>query len=478
MAIGRLKMKVGGAGKAGPHAAYIFREGRYARDQTLERLDAVEAGNMPAWAQADPVAFWRAADEYERANGTTYREMEIALPRELAVEDWVALVRAFVAQEVGNAHAYQWAIHTPVRSSDGGEQPHVHLMFSERQVDGIERGPDEYFKRANSKAPERGGAKKGYGPRAGERLSREERAEHLKALRGRWEEMANDHLARAGRDERIDMRSYADRGIEVAPAARLLPSEWRDGEQRGNVIAFRRATAELVQADVAARAVVPADRDAQIIDLSRARAERLEKARADRALMQGAAQAGRERDKPAPGTPTVPAPQLPSSEVIVQRWTAEHQRQLVLVQAKARRVMGKAQDMGDRHHAVRQAHARQQPLPPSGLLAPLRRSSYETARSAWEATARVLQRRAQQLAKRVKALGDYLQPITRNTPQHPGARLAAKQAARERPDLARAVNEVLRQRRLEEAERAAKEREKIKEQRERERGRNDRGRGR
>ena len=35
MAIGRLSMKVGKAGKAGPHAAYIAREGQYA--SRLER---------------------------------------------------------------------------------------------------------------------------------------------------------------------------------------------------------------------------------------------------------------------------------------------------------------------------------------------------------------------------------------------------------------------------------------------------------
>jgi hypothetical protein len=504
VAIGRLKMKVGGAGNAGPHAAYIFREGRYARDETLERLDATEAGNMPAWAQADPVAFWRAADDHERVNGTTYREMEIAIPRELTVEDRVALVRAFVAQEVGDRHAYQWAIHTPVRSSDGGEQPHVHLMFSERQVDGIERGPDQYFKRANSKAPERGGAKKGYGPRAGERLTREERAEHLKALRGSWEEMANDHLARAGRDERIDMRSYADRGIEVEPAARLLPSEWRDGEQRGNVIAFRRATAELVQAEVATREVIPADRDAQIIDLARARADRLEKARADRALVQGAAQAARERDRPAPIAPAVPVQQPPTPEAIVQRWTAEHQRQLAAVQAKARRVMGHAEGMERRHAGTVEDHQRQRPTPPQGLFAAFKQASYEAAWKTWEKAADVLRRRAAQLGRRVERLRDYLQPVSQYTPHHPGDRLAAQRVEREQPGLAKAHAEVMRQQRLEQiaqADRAAKAaqaeriaqyekteraqgerikeaREKIREQRERERGRDDRGRGR
>lgn len=480
VAIGRLRMKVAGAGKAGPHAAYIFREGHYARDEKLERLDAKEAGNMPAWAEADPVSFWRVADEHERANGTTYREMEIALPRELAVEERVALVRAFVAQEIGTAHAYQWAIHTPARSSDGGDQPHVHLMFSERQVDGIERGPDQYFKRANGKAPEKGGARKGYGPRAGERLSREERTEELKALRGRWEGMANDHLARAGRDERIDMRSYADRGLDVAPASRLLPSEWRDGEQRGNVLAFRRATAELVQAEQAGRVAVP-DRDAQIIDLERERARR-----ADR-------QAQPEpRPQPAPGsllaaaraarptlTPATPAP--PSPEVVIQRWTAEHQRQLAAVQAKAQRVMGQAEGMERRHRAVVADHRSQEPTAPRGLLVAFKQGSYEAAKRAWDKVAEGLATRARQLRQRVERLADYAKPVDRHTLHHPGETLAVRKIEREQPDLARAHGEAVKVVRAGEQERRqAEARERIRQQREREKehGRDDRGRGR
>jgi hypothetical protein len=45
-------------------------------------------------------------------------------------------------------------------ASDGKEQPHVHLMFSDRQQDGIERGPEQFSKRYNAKNPERGGAQK------------------------------------------------------------------------------------------------------------------------------------------------------------------------------------------------------------------------------------------------------------------------------------------------------------------------------
>lgn len=272
MAIGRLSMKVGKAGKAGPHAAYIAREGQYAnRLERGEKLEATEAGNMPAWAQSNPLAFWQAADAYERKNGTTYREMEIALPRELDAEQRAALVREFVRQEIGDRHAYQWAIHVPT-AADGGEQPHVHLMFSERQRDGIERDPEQYFKRYNAKAPEKGGARKGYGPSAGQTLTKAERAAELKELRGRWEAMCNAHLERAGVEQRIDMRSHAERGTGLEPERKQLPSQWR-GQGRANVIEFRQARAELAEARQELARAVP-DARAEVIHLEAERQRR------------------------------------------------------------------------------------------------------------------------------------------------------------------------------------------------------------
>ncbi|MGY4044275.1 MobA/MobL family protein [Aeromonas hydrophila] len=265
-------MKVGKAGKAGPHAAYIAREGQYAnRLERGEKLEATEAGNMPAWAQSNPLAFWQAADAYERKNGTTYREMEIALPRELSAAQRIELVREFVRQEIGDRHAYQWALHVPT-AADGGEQPHFHLMFSERQVDGIDRDPEQYFKRYNAKAPEKGGARKGYGPSAGQTLTKAERAAELKELRGRWEAMCNAHLERAGVEQRIDMRSHAERGTGLEPERKQLPSAWR-GEGRAQVIEFRAARAEVAQAAAELRRAMP-DTGAEIIHLEAERQRR------------------------------------------------------------------------------------------------------------------------------------------------------------------------------------------------------------
>lgn len=185
---------------------------------------------MPLWAQDNPLLFWRAADLYERKNGTVYREHEIALPRELSPEHRAELVRDWVEQELGDRHAYTWAIHNKT-ALDGGEQPHVHLMFSERTNDGIDRDPEQYFKRYNAKHPERGGAKK---HRSGETIAECKAA--LIDLRDRWEKTHNRHirlhgkgLSRLSENVQINMKSYAEQyqhtENEKTPQRKMKPSE-------------------------------------------------------------------------------------------------------------------------------------------------------------------------------------------------------------------------------------------------------------
>ncbi|WP_169392017.1 MULTISPECIES: MobA/MobL family protein [Psychrobacter] len=210
MAIGRLNVRVGKKGKAAPHAKYIFREGKYQKcGLGMEEVECIGSGNMPKWAAHDPNFFWQMSDIYERKNGTTYREHVIALPRELTPDQRQALVEAWIKQELGDNHAYQYAIHNPP-ASDGKDQPHCHLMFSERLIDGIARDPDQYFKRYNAKNPERGGAKK-----ANVQKLFSERQEDLYGLRGRWEDLCNGHLKMAGSDSRITMKSYKNLGIDL-----------------------------------------------------------------------------------------------------------------------------------------------------------------------------------------------------------------------------------------------------------------------
>lgn len=219
MATAHLSVKIGKVGKGTPHAEYISRVGKYSeRLQRGEKLEFTESGNMPAWAAHDPMVFWNAADEYERKNGSVYREHEISLPRELSPEQRIELVRDWVKQELSD-HAYTLAIHNP-KAIDGNEQPHVHIMFSDRINDAIERDPSQYFKRYNSKHPDRGGAKK-----ANTAAIYQDRKEALQAQRGRWELLHNAYLEKYGHSSRIDMRSLKEQGIDRLPAEKMLPSE-------------------------------------------------------------------------------------------------------------------------------------------------------------------------------------------------------------------------------------------------------------
>lgn len=236
MASYHLSVKVGAKGKAAAHAEYIEREGEY-KLKHQEKLEATEHGNMPDWAQDDPNLFWRCADEFERKNGSTYREIEIALPRELTPQQRKDLVQVFVEQELGDQHAYTWAIHTPKASIEGGEQPHAHIMYSERIQDGIERGPDQFFKRYNPKQPERGGCQK-----SNTTKSAEQRKTELVELRERFADLQNAFLEEYGHTDRVDHRSLADQGIDRTPEKHLGWINSQKQESKDLLLEYREAT--------------------------------------------------------------------------------------------------------------------------------------------------------------------------------------------------------------------------------------------
>ena len=205
MAVFHLKVSVGS--RAGGQSAvakedYIEREGRYEKDR--EELEHKEHGNMPEWDEEDPRSYWEAADEHERANGSLFREITFALPKELNEEQRRELASGFAAGVTeGERLPYTLAIH---RGGPDGENPHAHLMISERANDGIERSREQWFRRYNAKAPEKGGAKK-----SRTMMSRE----WVKDTREAWERAANKALERAGCGERIDHRSLAERRDEA-----------------------------------------------------------------------------------------------------------------------------------------------------------------------------------------------------------------------------------------------------------------------
>ena len=212
MAVGRISVKTGSKGKGQSHANYILRQDKYKTHASKsEKLEHTASGNMPEWATDNPAFFWKMADEHERKNGSVYREHILTLPRELDESQRLELVREWVKQEIGDKHPYTYAIHNPI-AMDGKEQPHAHLMICERELDGVERGADTFFKRYNAKSPEKGGAKK-----ANTGLDRDVRKAMLKEQRSRWGDLVNKHLERANSKSRVDMRNWKEKGLPEKP---------------------------------------------------------------------------------------------------------------------------------------------------------------------------------------------------------------------------------------------------------------------
>lgn len=230
-----------GTGKgAGGHARYVLREGAYAektvkindgnvvRKERVSRAEEVvftESGHLPAWA-ADPVQYWDAADQYERANGTVYREIEFALPEELTEADNIALARSFaeqLAEVPGGATPYLLSIH---RSEKDQALLHCHLMLSDKVNDGIARDAALWFRRAANpgKDPAKGGA-----PKTQARIGQDWLKDQVRPL---WEQLANKALKAAGYDDdvRIDHRTLeAQRETQEVLAAQAM-KEGHEGE--------------------------------------------------------------------------------------------------------------------------------------------------------------------------------------------------------------------------------------------------------
>ena len=214
----RFCYKKGKLGHAKNHAAYILREENYTSRK--EELVYKESGNMEMFDGTSAVKFWEYADTYERANSVVYREIEVNIPNEFNHEQAKELINNFVKKELGEKYIYTYAIHESY-NNDGEKNLHCHLMFSERELDGIDRELSQFFKRANSKEPEKGGAEKN---REWQDKSR------LLGLRKSWEIESNNLLEKYGFEARVDCRSLRDIRKE------LLEKEMFDDAEKYNRI--------------------------------------------------------------------------------------------------------------------------------------------------------------------------------------------------------------------------------------------------
>lgn len=179
----------------------------YTQKKGVEHAEIVLPEGVNAdWAR-DRSTLWNAAEKVEvRKDARVAREFEIALPHELTVDQRLGAARAF-AQDLANRYggAVDFAIHAPNGDTDIRNY-HAHVMMTTRQVTTDGLGDKTYIERENKWL-----------------LSNDLPTSHmqLRDIRQSWEGIANEHLAMAGLDIRIDHRSHSERGLELVPTEHM-----------------------------------------------------------------------------------------------------------------------------------------------------------------------------------------------------------------------------------------------------------------
>ncbi|MGN9097791.1 MobA/MobL family protein [Flintibacter porci] len=203
---------------------------------------------------------WNAVEEVETAKDSRLaREFVVALPIELSRQEQIELLHEFIREQfVSDGMCADAAIH-----DTDGHNPHAHILLTVRPLDEqgkwqyktekeylcMKNGEERGFTAAEFKAAQNEGWEKQYpykvgkkkvymtpsaaeaqglvradkhpkSTRYGRQNSISERwnsEEPLAAWRAAWADVSNRYLERAGREERIDHRSNAARGIDEIP---------------------------------------------------------------------------------------------------------------------------------------------------------------------------------------------------------------------------------------------------------------------
>ena len=153
----------------------------------------------------DRERLWNDVEAFEvRKDAQLAREVEFALPREMAQAQGIELARDFVQSEfVDQGMIADLNVHWDM-AEDGTPKPHAHVMLTMRSVD--ENG-------------------------FGQKVRDWNRTEMVERWRERWAELANERLAELDIDARIDHRSLAAQGIALEPQSQIgAPAQRIEGE--------------------------------------------------------------------------------------------------------------------------------------------------------------------------------------------------------------------------------------------------------
>ena len=166
----------------------------YSRASGLVETEIITPDNTPAWMK-DRKKLWNAVEKVEkRKDAQLCREIEVSLPHELNFEQRKNLVQGFVKEQfVNKGMIADMAYHAPGKEGDERNH-HVHIMLTMRELTA-----DGFGKKNRSWNDKN----------------------LLKHQRERWAYHVNQSLERAGLKERVDHRSFQERGINRQPTQHM-----------------------------------------------------------------------------------------------------------------------------------------------------------------------------------------------------------------------------------------------------------------
>lgn len=212
-------------------AAAAYRSGEKLHDSRLDqthdysRRTGVDHTEILAPEGASPWVFhrevlWNRVEAHEkRKDSQTAREVRIMIPRELAPDERIQVVREYVISAfVTKGMVADVAWHNKV-ASDGQDQPHAHVLLTMRPLTTEGFGA----KSRHDWVPDPGGRSHPDGTPVLVESNRDSwnSPAYFDTCRESWERIANEALERAGSQARIDRRSLLERGIARMPEPAL-----------------------------------------------------------------------------------------------------------------------------------------------------------------------------------------------------------------------------------------------------------------
>lgn len=178
----------------------------YTRKQDILHTEILTPEGAPEWA-SDRQALWNQVEAGEkRKDAQLARSIVFALPRELDTGQHIQLVRDLVRENfTAKGMIADCAFHE-ADASDGGKNPHVHILLTMREID------TDGFGKKNREWND---------------------TEVLESWREAFEKRTNDYLEEAGSEGRLSLKSYEDQGISKTPTVHMGPNAWHLEEKGG-----------------------------------------------------------------------------------------------------------------------------------------------------------------------------------------------------------------------------------------------------